>query len=136
MSQKIDEFKEFVKANPSLKKVMDKRGKRWQDLFEHWSILGEEKTLEELEELMKLIEHLQEILSSEENILKVIKEQANPKLWNKVFVQKIEEVIVELLSENKWDSIGVDVSDDKNTIILKKGMVIFMKKCFIILFKK
>ena len=51
MSQKIDEFKEFVKANPSLKKVMDKRGKRWQDLFEHWSILGEEKTLEEYSEV-------------------------------------------------------------------------------------
>lgn len=37
--------------------------------------LEKEKILEELEELMKLIDHLQEILSSEENILKVIKEE-------------------------------------------------------------
>lgn len=54
-----------------------------------------------------------------QNILKIIKEQANSKLWNKVFVQKIEEFIVELLSESKWSSIGVEVSNDKNTIILK-----------------
>ena len=34
-----------------------------------------------------------------QTILKIIKEQANPKLWNKVFVQKIEEIIVELLEK-------------------------------------
>lgn len=46
MSQKIDAFKEFVKANPNLKYVMDKRKVSWQNLFEEWSLLGEEKTLE------------------------------------------------------------------------------------------
>ena len=37
--------------------------------------LEKEKVLEELESLLKLIEHLKDILSSEENILKVIKEE-------------------------------------------------------------
>ena len=50
MSQKIDAFKEFVKANPNLKKVMDKRKVSWQNLFEEWSLLGEEKTLEHYSE--------------------------------------------------------------------------------------
>ena len=46
MSQKIDEFKEFVKANPTIKKIVDDKNKNWQNLFEEWSILGPEKTLE------------------------------------------------------------------------------------------
>ena len=50
MSQKIEAFKEFVKANPNLKKVMDKRKVTWQGLFEEWSLLGEEKTLEHYSE--------------------------------------------------------------------------------------
>ena len=50
MSQKIDAFKEFVKANPNLKYVMDKRKVSWQNLFEEWSLLGEEKTLEHYSE--------------------------------------------------------------------------------------
>ena len=44
MSQKIEAFKEFVKEHPSIKKVIDKKEKTWQDLFEEWSILGPERT--------------------------------------------------------------------------------------------
>ena len=51
MSQKIDEFKEFVKANPSIKMIMEKKGKSWQDLFEAWSILGEDEALAEYSEV-------------------------------------------------------------------------------------
>ena len=50
MSQKIDSFKEFVKANPDIKKVMDKRKVSWQNLFEEWSLLGGDKTLEHYSE--------------------------------------------------------------------------------------
>ena len=40
MSRKIDEFKEFVKAHPSIKNVIDTKEKTWQNLFEEWSMLG------------------------------------------------------------------------------------------------
>ena len=43
MSQKIEAFKEFIKEHPSLKTVINKRQKSWQDLFEEWSLLGPEK---------------------------------------------------------------------------------------------
>ena len=44
MSQKIEEFKEFVKRRPEIKKLVDSKKKTWQDLFEEWSILGSEIT--------------------------------------------------------------------------------------------
>lgn len=44
MSRKIEEFKEFIKGHPSLKKLVDTRKKTWQDLFEEWSILGADST--------------------------------------------------------------------------------------------
>ena len=44
MSQKIEAFKQFVKEHPTLKMVIDKREKTWQDLFEEWSIFGPERT--------------------------------------------------------------------------------------------
>ena len=50
MSQKIDAFKEFVKANPNIKKIMDKRNVSWQKLFEEWTLLGTDRTLENYRE--------------------------------------------------------------------------------------
>ena len=50
MSQKIDAFKEFVKANPNIKKIMDKRNVSWQKLFEEWTLLGTDRTLENYHE--------------------------------------------------------------------------------------
>ncbi len=44
MSQKIEEFKTFVKEHPSIKKVIDNKEKTWQALFEEWSIFGSSKT--------------------------------------------------------------------------------------------
>ena len=50
MSQKIEEFKEFVKSNPNIKQIMQKHKLNWQALFEEWSLLGGEKTLENYNE--------------------------------------------------------------------------------------
>ena len=44
MSQKIEEFKTFVKQHPSIKKVIDRKEKTWQNLFEEWSMLGPDLT--------------------------------------------------------------------------------------------
>ena len=44
MSQKIEEFKEFVKKRPEIKKVIDSKQKTWQNLFEEWTLLGSEAT--------------------------------------------------------------------------------------------
>ena len=44
MSQKIEEFKEFVKKRPEIKKVIDSRQKTWQGLFEEWTLLGSDAT--------------------------------------------------------------------------------------------
>ena len=46
MSQKIEEFKEFVKNNPNIKQIMKIHKLSWQNLFEEWSLLGGEKTIE------------------------------------------------------------------------------------------
>ena len=40
MSQRINEFKEFVKANPIIKNIMDSQNKTWQQLFEEWTMFG------------------------------------------------------------------------------------------------
>ena len=40
MSQRIEEFKKYIKENPGLKSRVDKREVSWQQLFEEWTILG------------------------------------------------------------------------------------------------
>ena len=40
MSQAIEEFKSFVKEHPGLKKLIYEDKKRWQNIFEEWSLLG------------------------------------------------------------------------------------------------
>ena len=44
MSQKTEEFKEFVKSHPELKRVIYEEKKPWQSLFEEWSLLGSSST--------------------------------------------------------------------------------------------
>lgn len=44
MSQKIEEFKKYIKENPTLKTKVDKREVTWQELFEEWTILGKVDT--------------------------------------------------------------------------------------------
>ena len=44
MSQKIEEFKEFIKKRPELKKLVDSKQKTWQGLFEEWTLLGSGST--------------------------------------------------------------------------------------------
>lgn len=44
MSQKTEEFKEFVKSHPELKRVIYEEKKTWQSLFEEWSWLGSSST--------------------------------------------------------------------------------------------
>ena len=44
MSQKTDEFKEFVKNHPELKRVVYEEKKTWQSLFEEWSLSGSVST--------------------------------------------------------------------------------------------
>ena len=44
MSQKTEEFKEFVKSHPELKRVIYEEKKTWQSLFEEWSLLGSSST--------------------------------------------------------------------------------------------
>lgn len=45
MSQKIEEFKQFVKQHPEIKILVDKRNKTWQQLYEEWILLGPEITI-------------------------------------------------------------------------------------------
>ena len=41
MSQKITEFKEFIKSHPGLRKVVYEQNKSWQNIFEEWSLFGD-----------------------------------------------------------------------------------------------
>lgn len=47
MSQKLDEFKEFVKRHPLIKEEVYSKRKTWQELYENFVILGEEAFIEE-----------------------------------------------------------------------------------------
>ena len=40
MSQKTEQFKEFIKAHPGLKKLVYNESKTWQSLFEEWTLYG------------------------------------------------------------------------------------------------
>ena len=42
MSQKIEEFKAYVKEHPELKVIVNSRQKTWQNIFEEWTLLGSE----------------------------------------------------------------------------------------------
>lgn len=42
MSEKLDEFKQFVKAHPLLKQEVIAKRKTWQELYEDYVILGSE----------------------------------------------------------------------------------------------
>lgn len=42
MSQKLDEFKEFVKKHPLIKQEVYSKRKTWQQLYEDYVILGDE----------------------------------------------------------------------------------------------
>lgn len=44
MSQKIDEFKEFVKKHPGLKDVVEKENKSWQKIYEEWTFYKDSDT--------------------------------------------------------------------------------------------
>jgi len=47
MSQRLDEFKEFVKRHPLIKEEVYSKRKTWQELYEEFVILGEESFKEE-----------------------------------------------------------------------------------------
>lgn len=40
MSQKIDEFKEYIKQHPELRVLVNGKTRTWQNLFEEWSLTG------------------------------------------------------------------------------------------------
>lgn len=42
MSEKLDEFKKFVKAHPLLKTEVSSKRKTWQELYEDFVLLGED----------------------------------------------------------------------------------------------
>ena len=43
MSEKLDEFKQFVKRHPLLKNEVLAKRKTWQQLYEEYVLLGEEE---------------------------------------------------------------------------------------------
>lgn len=40
MSQKIEDFKEYIKQHPEVKTLIQNKIKTWQNLFEEWTLLG------------------------------------------------------------------------------------------------
>ncbi len=47
MSEKLDEFKKFVKAHPLLKTEVSSKRKTWQELYEDFVLLGEDAFTED-----------------------------------------------------------------------------------------
>ena len=47
MSEKLDEFKKFVKAHPLLKTEVSSKRKTWQELYEDFVLLGEDAFIDD-----------------------------------------------------------------------------------------
>lgn len=72
MSEKLDEFKKFVKAHPLLKNEVQLKRKTWQELYEDFVILGESAFDEEEVKVSKTKETKKEASSTEDMIKTII----------------------------------------------------------------
>ncbi len=72
MSEKLDEFKKFVKAHPLLKNEVQSKRKTWQELYEDFVILGESAFDEEEVKVSKTKETKKEASSTEDMIKTII----------------------------------------------------------------
>lgn len=72
MSEKLDEFKQFVKAHPLLKNEVQSKRKTWQELYEDFVILGESAFDEEETKTSKPKETKKESSSTEDMIKTII----------------------------------------------------------------
>lgn len=72
MSEKLDEFKKFVKAHPLLKNEVQSKRKTWQELYEDFVILGESAFEEEEVKVSKAKETKKEASSTEDMIKTII----------------------------------------------------------------
>ncbi len=72
MSQKLDEFKEFVKRHPLIKEEVYKKRKTWQELYEDFVILGEESYKEETKNEEKNEEKKEKTSTQAEDVIKQI----------------------------------------------------------------
>lgn len=83
MSEKIDNFKEFVQAHPLLKFEVRDKNRTWQDIFEEWILYGEEpfKKYVEKESRVESVEG-QETIRSIINYVKKINPDSITKTLN------------------------------------------------------
>ena len=73
MSEKLDEFKEFVKKHPLMKLQVLNREKTWQELYEDFCILGEDSIIEtKTEEIKTETKEETKTKSPTEDIVKTI----------------------------------------------------------------
>ena len=72
MSEKLDEFKKFVKAHPLLKNEVQSKRKTWQELYEDFVILVESAFDEEEVKVSKTKETKKEASSTEDMIKTII----------------------------------------------------------------
>ncbi len=97
MSQKLDEFKEFVKKHPLLKQEVYSNKKTWQQLYEDFVILGEsaftepEVTVEEKKTETKSNTQTEDLIK---NVMGYVK-KINPDQVTKTVtsIQKVLELI-------------------------------------------
>lgn len=71
MSEKLDEFKKFVKAHPLLKNEVQSKRKTWQELYEDFVILGE-SAFDEAEVKVSKTKETKKEASSTEDMIKTI----------------------------------------------------------------
>lgn len=72
MSARLDEFKSFVKRHPLLKQKVMSGEKTWQQLYEDYSILGEEAFGEIKEEKVENVEKKSSNVGTEDLIKTVV----------------------------------------------------------------
>lgn len=77
MSEKLDEFKQFVKRHPLLKQEVISKRKTWQQLYEEYVILGEDefssfKEAEVKEEEQKPVSKAKKDSSTEDLIKNIV----------------------------------------------------------------
>ena len=72
LSDKLDEFKNFIKKHPLLKLEVQSGKKTWQELYEDFVLLGEDSYTLEKEELKETKEEIKTTLNAENIINSVM----------------------------------------------------------------
>ncbi len=84
MSSKLEDFKSYVKKNPSLRKNVLNGKRTWQDIFEDWVLFGEDMGEDEQENIYDYVD--EKVIKQQESPISTVKENIEVEQSNKATI--------------------------------------------------